>query len=338
MRGTVILILSYRLQMNNVYSSLVPDDIPNRIPNHIYNRMMQSLALFSIAYKKCISLSVLAALLLISGPSHAIDLNPFDIVAPTPDKNFFSATLIHSEVEGPYTRGDKPRLNGTLTRNQIQLQLGRTYSIGGYTGISFVQLPVGMLRPGGAASNAPTDYGIGDLTVATAIWPYADRQTRTYLGLAGFLTLPTGSYSNQQLYNFGNKRVSGDIQVAYQTSLTKSLDGMIGFDAMWFSPNNHVGLKNAQLSQKPLYTSQIGPIYHINPTLSVAATYLYVWGAETAINGMSNNNALQTHRYLLSAVATTSKGRFMLQYGTNLDTQFGLAETRRVILRYAVSF
>jgi hypothetical protein len=53
---------------------------------------------------------------------------------------------------------------------------------------------------------------------------------------------------------------------------------------------------------------------------------------------MSNNNALQTHRYLLSAVATTSMGRFTLQYGTNLDTQFGFHETRRVILRYAVMF
>jgi len=190
----------------------------------------------------------------------------------------------------------------------------------------------------GAASNAPTDHGIGDMTVATALWPYVNSQTRTYLGIAGFLNLPTGSYSNQQLYNLGNKRVSGDIQIGYQTELTKNLDGMLGFDAMWFSPNNQVGPNNAQLTQKPLYTSQIGPIYHINPSISVAATYLYAWGAETALNGMSNNNALQTHRYLLSAVAHTSKGRFMLQYGTNLDTQFGLHETRRVILRYTVSF
>jgi hypothetical protein len=99
-----------------------------------------------------------------------------------------------------------------------------------------------------------------------------------------------------------------------------------------------VGPNNAQLTQKPLYTSQIGPIYHINQSLAVAATYLYVSGAETALNGKSNNNALQTHRYLLSAVATTSKGRFMLQYGTNLDTEFGLHETRRVILRYTTVF
>ncbi len=117
-----------------------------------------------------------------------------------------------------------------------------------------------MLQPGGAASNAPTDYGIGDITIATALWPYANRQTGTYLGIAGFLTLPTGSYSNQQSYNLGNKRVSGDIQIGYQTAITKNLDGMLGFDAMWFSPNNHVGSKNAQVTQKPLYTTQIGPI------------------------------------------------------------------------------
>jgi hypothetical protein len=313
-------------------------DTPNRTPNDIFNRMTQNLALFSIAYTKRASLFLLVALFFISGPNHAIDLNPFDIVAPPPDKTFVSTAIINSELEGLYTGGGKSNPAVTLSRNQIQLQLGRTYSLGGYTGITYVQLPVGMLQPGGAASSAPTDYGIGDMTVATALWPYADSQNRTYFGIGGFLTLPTGSYSNQQPYNLGNKRVAGDIQIGYQTALTKNLDGMLGFDAMWFSPNNQVGPVNAQLTQKPLYTSQIGPIYHINSSLSVAATYLYAWGAETTLNGMSNNNALQTHRYLLSAVATTSKGRFMLQYGTNIDTQFGFHETRRVILRYAVMF
>jgi hypothetical protein len=324
--------------MNKVHSRLVPDEIPNRITKRMSNRIMQNLALLSIAYKKRVSLFLLAALFFISGSSRALDLNPFDIVAPTPDKTFFSAAFIQSELEGPYTRGEKLGPSRTLSSNQLQLRLGRSYSLGGYTGLSFVQLPVGMLQPGGASSSASNDYGIGDLTLATALWPYANRQTRTYLGIAGYLTLPTGSYSNQQLFNLGAKRVAGDIQIAYQTALTKNLDATAGFDAMWFGPNNHFGSHNAQLTQKPLYTGQIGPIYHINSTFSVAASYLYVWGAETALNGMSNNNALQTHRYLLSAVATTSKGRFTLQYGTNIDTQFGFNETRRVILRYAVAF
>lgn len=281
---------------------------------------------------------LLSGLIFTSFVSHALDLNPFDVVAPQPDKNLFSASLISTEAKGIYTNGIKSAATPTLSVNQIQFRLGRSYRVAGLTGLSFVQLPVGMLNPGGAASSYPTDYGIGDLTLATALWPYANRQTRTYFAIAGYLTLPTGSYSNQQLFNLGGKRVAGDIQLAYQTALTKQLDGMIGFDTMWYGPNNHFGASNAQFTQKPLYTAQIGPIYNINQTFSVAATYLYVWGAETSINGLANNNALQNHRYLLSAVATTSKGRFMLQYGTNLDTQFGFDETRRVILRYAVAF
>jgi hypothetical protein len=281
---------------------------------------------------------LLLGLIFTSFVSHALDLNPFDVVAPQPDKNLFSASLISTEAKGIYTNGIKSAATPTLSVNQIQFRLGRSYRVAGLTGLSFVQLPVGMLNPGGAASSYPTDYGIGDLTLATALWPYENRQTRTYFAIAGYLTLPTGSYSNQQLFNLGGKRVAGDIQLAYQTALTKQLDGMIGFDTMWYGPNNHFGASNAQFTQKPLYTAQIGPIYNINQTFSVAATYLYVWGAETSINGLANNNALQNHRYLFSAVATTSKGRFMLQYGTNLDTQFGFDETRRVILRYAVAF
>jgi hypothetical protein len=280
----------------------------------------------------------LSGLLFVSFVSHALDLNPFDIVAPQPDKTVFSASLISTEAKGTYSNGKKSAATTTLSANQIQFRFGRSYRVADLTGLSFIQLPVGMLNPGGNASSYSTDYGIGDLTLATALWPYTNRATRTYLGIAGYLTLPTGSYSNQQLFNLGNKRVAGDIQLAYQTALTKKLDGMIGFDTMWFGPNNHLGARNAKLTQKPLYTAQIGPIYNINQTFSVAATYLYMWGAETSINGLANNNALQNHRYLLSAVATTSKGRFMLQYGTNLDTQFGFNETRRMILRYAIAF
>lgn len=283
------------------------------------------------------TLAVLA-MLFVSFSSHALDLNPFDVVPPAPDRNFFSASFIHSEAKGTYANGNKSVATPTLTSNQLQLRLGRSYRVGGYTGLSFIQLPVGELRPGGAASSQPTSTGIGDLTLATVLWPYANRETRTYLGVAAYLTLPIGNYSNQQLFNLGAKRVAGDLQVAYQTALSKNLDGMIGVDAMWFGPNNQFGASNAQLTQKPLYTAQIGPIYRINQIFSLAATYLYVWGAETSINGRNNNNALQNHRYLLSAVATTRKGRFMLQYGTNLDTQFGFEETRRVILRYTVAF
>jgi hypothetical protein len=281
---------------------------------------------------------LLSGLLSASFFSHALDLNPFDVVPPQPDRNFFSAALLSSEIKGTYSNGIKSAATPTLSTNQIQLRLGRSYRVGGLTGLSLVQLPIGMLNPGGAASSHPTVYGVGDLTLATGLWPYANPHTRTYFGIAGYLVLPTGSYSNQQLFNIGGKRVSGDLQIAYQTALTKRLDGMIGFDTMWFGPNNHLEAKNAQLTQKPLYTAQIGPIYHINQTFSVAATYLYMWGAETSINGLSNNNALQNHRYLLSAVATTSKGRFMLQFGSNLDTQFGFEETRRIVLRYAVAF
>jgi hypothetical protein len=277
-------------------------------------------------------------LLLMIGHAQAIDLNPFDIVAPPADKNFFSVAVINSELKGSYRDGIKPANPSTLSINQAQLRLGRSYKIGGHTGLSFMQLPVGMIQPGGAAANAPNDYGIGDITLATAFWLYSNRETRTYLGAAGYLTLPTGSYSNRQQFNVGGKRTSADIQIAYQTALSKHVDGIVGFDVMWFGANKNFGVNHAQLQQKPLYTAQVGPIYHFNKVFSVAATYLYIWGAETSINGKNNNNALQTHRYLLSAVATTPKGRFMLQYGSNIDTQFGFSETRRLVLRYGMAF
>lgn len=306
----------------------------------LHNQTLYALCSTYTNKSRCIVFAYLFVLITLLTPltSTAIDLNPFDIVAPPPNKTFFSVTYINAEAQGNYTRGIKSRETPTLSNNQLQLRLGQSYKIGGLTGLSFAQLPVGLLQPGGSASSQPNSQGVGDLTLATALWLHENRETRSYFGVAGYLTLPTGSYSNQQVFNLGGNRVLGDVQVAYQTALSKKWDGMIGFDVMWFAPNHHFGRNNAQFSQQPLYTAQIGPIYHLNQTISFAATYLYVWGAETSINGISNHNALQTHRYLLSAVATTSKGRFTLQYGSNIDTQFGFAETRRIVLRYGFAF
>lgn len=270
----------------------------------------------------------------------AIDLQPNDIVAPPPDVTAIQIAYIHSERNNFYINGNKApataRLPGNASANSDQalLRLARSYSVGQYNAISFIQTSAGNIRPTGSISSQPTSEGTTDLTLATAIWPYANHNTRTYLGVAGYAFLPTGTYSSQQLFNLGENRYRTDLQIGFQKPIYKNLDGMVAFDTMWFGANSQF-LGNNQLTQKPLYSSQIGPIYRINPMFTVAASYFYINGGETSINGNPQNNMTQTQRYLLSAVTYTKAGRFTLQYGNDVQATNGLAESRRVILRYA---
>lgn len=273
----------------------------------------------------------------------AIDLQPNDIVAPAPGRTAITVSYINSQNNNFYLNGLATGGSPNLENNSALLRLGHTYMIGSLPAVTYVQTGAGALSPDGTISTYPSSRGMTDTTIATAIWPYANHTTRTYFGLAGYISLPTGEYSNSKPLNLGSNRYSQALQMGYQRPITKNIDGAFAFDTVWYGANSQCAATcssatNLQLTQKPLYSTQIGPIYRINQTYTIAATYVYATGAETAFNGVERNNTLVTQRYFVSGVAHTSIGRFMLQYGNDIATMNGFMESRRVALRYTKAF
>lgn len=107
---------------------------------------------------------------------------------------------------------------------------------------------------------------------------------------------------------------------------------------MWYGANNQFGPANNQLTQKPLYTSQIGPIFRFNEIFTVGANYLYVFGGEQSINGQSQNLLIQTQRYYVTLLTHLPVGRAALLYGSDLDTRNGYWESYRVQVRFTKGF
>lgn len=282
-------------------------------------------------------------LLLVSGYALAIDLQPNDIVAPEPGRTAVTVSYVNAQNNNLYVNNVSTGTSPNLESNLGLVRLGHTYMIGSLPAVSYVQTGGGTLSPDGSLSAFPASQGMTDTTVATAIWPYANRTTRTYLGVAAYLFLPTGEYSNTKAFNLGSNRYSQALQLGYQRPITKNIDAAFAFDTVWYGANSQCAaacssLRNLQLTQKPLYSTQIGPIYRINQTYTVAATYVYVTGGETAFNGVERNNTVVTQRYFVSGVAHTKMGRFMLQYGNDIATMNGFMESRRLTLRYTKAF
>ncbi len=282
-------------------------------------------------------------LLIYGGKALAIDLQPNDIVAPVPGRTAITVSYVNSQNTNFYLNGLATGGSPNLENNSALFRLGHTYTIGSLPATTYIQTGASALSTDGSISSFPMSKGMTDTTIATAIWPYANRKTRTYLGVAAYLSLPTGEYSNTKPLNVGTNRYSTALQMGYQRPITDSIDGAIAFDTMWFGANSQCAatcssLTNLQLTQKPLYSTQLGPIYKINQTYTLAATYVYVTGGETAFNGVERNNTVVTQRYFVSGVAHTSVGRFMLQYGNDIATMNGFMESRRVALRYTKAF
>jgi hypothetical protein len=273
----------------------------------------------------------------------AIDLQPNDIVAPLPNRNYVTVSYLNTENNALYRNGSVASSGPVIDTQSTIFRGTRTYDLGSLPAVSFIQLPYGSIQPEGSLASQAGNTGVGDLTIATAIWPYHNRATRTYLGLAGYLISPTGSYSSQKAFNVGENRFRTDLQMGFQTPITSNVDGMIAVDTMWFGGNSQCAatcnsLTNVSLNQKPLTTTQLGPIYRINEIFTVAASYFYVAGGETSINNSYQNNVANTQRFLLSGQAHTPIGRISLQYGRDTEIKNGFVQTRLLAVRLMKEF
>ena len=276
-------------------------------------------------------------------PALAIDLQPGDIVAPPPNITAVTISYINSQNNDLFQNGVNTGANPKLESNAVFLRLTHTYTIGSLPAVTYLQTGTGALSPDGSLAAFPGSKGMTDSGIVTAIWPYSNHATRTYFGVAGYLFLPTGEYSNAKAFNLGSNRYAQALQMGYQRPVTKNIDAAVAVDSTWFGANSACAAaclsnQNLQLTQKPLFTAQAGPIYRINPTYTIGATYVYVTGGETAWNGVERNNALVTQRYYVSGVAHTRIGRFTVQYGNDITTMNGFMESNRLAVRYTKVF
>jgi hypothetical protein len=287
------------------------------------------------------------ALLALPLISSAIDLQPNDIVAPLPGKSHAMISYVNTENGTFYRNGSaistRQYRSPDIGTQSANLRISTSYAVRDLPAISYIQLPYGTIKPAGSLANYPASTGIGDLTFVTAIWPYADRENRKYFGVAGYLTAPTGSYNSQQVFNNSENRYRSDIQMGYQQPIIENIDGMIAVDTMWFGGNSQcaaacLSANNTSLNQKPLTTTQLGPIYKINQNYTLGASYFYIAGGATTIGNAYQNNVANTQRFLLSALAYYPFGRISLQYGRDMEIKNGFVETRRLIARFTTEF
>ncbi len=309
--------------------------------------MLFRVMLVSKPMKTALNRLLLCMLILYPLLGQGIDLQPNDIVAPLPDKRFVQISYNDTENSAYYKNGSvvstRPFGSPLVNAQSITPRLIGTYTLANLPAVSYIQIPYGSIQPGGSIASYPTSTGIGDFSLATAIWPYVNRENRTYFGVAGFLIVPSGSYSNTQIFNMGENRYKTALQIGLQKAIVGNLDGMIAVDTIWYGGNRQCAeacgsATNVPLTQKPLTTIQLGPIYTINQTFTVGASYFYATGGATEINNVYQNNVINTQRFLLSGIAYTDFGKFSLQYGRDMVVENGFIQTRLLTIRYAIQF
>jgi hypothetical protein len=277
-------------------------------------------------------------LILSSILANAIDLQPGEIKAPI--GSFYAAQISYLYVDkgDKYTHGVKTSDSSNINQIAMLLRLGHAFEINQTPAYIYAQSSFNRMEnkdlPGSPNANS---NGIGDTTIAFALWPYANREKDEYFGVAGYVLLPTGDYDRNRAINSGLNIYQGAIQAGYQTRLSNNINWMTALDTVLSGDNNQY-LGNYKLEKDPLYNFQTGLQYVFNSTYSMSLGYFYTVGAESTLDGVDRGDITKIHRYQLTGQANYSFGRLTLQYGSEFANENGYIEDHRLVARYTLKF
>ena len=291
-----------------------------------------------INYLNKLKLLYVIALAMMSNITFAIDLQPGEIKAPAGTFNAAQMSYVYVEKGDKYTHGSKTSSTSNIKQNAFLLRLSHAFEINQIPAIVYAASSINHLENRDIPNAANTNSnGIGDTTLVFALWPYVDRAKEEYLGLATYLTLPTGEYDKNSAVNIGSNVYQTAFQAGYQRKLIDNVNWMSALDVVLAGDNNQF-LGNKKLEKDPLYNFQTGLQYVFNPTYSASVGYFYTVGGESTVNSIDQGNINKIHRYQLTGQGIYNFGRLMLQYGSEFANENSYIEDHRLIARYAFKF
>lgn len=291
-----------------------------------------------INYLNKLKLLYVITLAMMSNISFAIDLQPGEIKAPVGTFNAAQMSYVYVEKGDKYTHGSKTSSTSNIKQNAFLLRLSHAFEINQIPAIVYAASTINHLENRDIPNAANTNSnGIGDTTLVFALWPYVDRAKEEYLGLATYLTLPTGEYDKNSAVNIGSNVYQTAFQAGYQRKLVDNVNWMSALDVVLAGDNNQF-LGNRKLEKDPLYNFQTGLQYVFNPTYSASVGYFYTVGGESTVNSIDQGNINKIHRYQLTGQGIYNFGRLMLQYGSEFANENSYIEDHRLIARYAFKF
>jgi hypothetical protein len=265
----------------------------------------------------------------------AIDLQPGEIKAPSGTFNAAQISYLYVEKGDKYSHGTKISDISNVNQNAMLLRLGHAFEVNQMPAYVYAQSSINHFN-NNIQSNTNSN-GVGDTTIAFALWPYANREKDEYFGMAGYVLLPTGDYDKNRAINSGLNIYQVAMQAGYQRKIANNINWMTALDIVLSSDNNQY-LGNSKLEKDPVYNFQTGLQYVFNPSYSMSLGYFYSVGGESTIDGIDKADITKIHRYQLTGQANYSFGRFTLQYGSEFTNENSYIEDHRLVARYSFKF
>lgn len=295
-----------------------------------------------LATKRTGSILISLTFTLINVNSHAEELavDPNDVIAPPTGTTITALYSINSKSNKLYNDGDMVLNNADLQTNIGLLRLGHNFKVAGLQVMPQVLLPYGRLDLGNDLGNQParTQSGFGDPIIGATTWLIADPESKTWLGIPAYISLPMGKYEAQHgAFNIGENRWKAITQLGFAKGLTdKIYVEAIGELSFYGKNDNFYGMK---MQQDPTQSLMGHLTYKVSDKTSMSMSYYHTFGGESKVDGIDQSDAKNNNRWLATASSWIAPGlNIQLQYGQDIHVKNGLKQSDRINLRLAKVF
>lgn len=276
--------------------------------------------------------AVLLSCTLLCSNAQALDLNSGDY-DPTPAGTTIGNFYLQNGLSNSYYNGD----NELPGRNRLHTQLGivslmHYMDIGGKLAVPIVILPFGQGSSTVMSNSLGKDQGIGDLILGVPFWAYNNPKQQTYLVVAPFLHVPTGSYNQNNAVNLGQNRYRGLLQLAFSTKLNPKITWDIAADATVYGDNSDA-VGGGTLSQKLGYQLQTSGRYHLSPANDIRAGLSYVDAGDTKQNGVTTEANTVSKFWLGTGMWLSQKNQVILTYGRDIKVENGFKNDNQINMK-----
>ena len=272
--------------------------------------------------------------------SSALDLGPMDGVPPPPGITAISLEYQDRTSSGLIENDTLGDIGGEIDRQALKLRMGHGFSLGSMPAYAYGELAFNdatlnnaILQSTGQPLEALNitlagDDGVGDLALATAVWPYANREAGRFWGVAGYVVAPVGDYEAERTLegvnlNPGGNRWIGVLQTGIHQRLGERWHWSVGSDVTVFEDNDEMRRLSGAVGEQevePYITYQTSLAWRAHPALTLAASYYVDRGAESRIDGGDWASAVNRERYGLWLLGALSREtRFSLSYKSTID-------------------
>lgn len=268
----------------------------------------------------------------ISPYTQALDLHAGDY-DPAPAGTTIGNLYLQNGLHNRLYNGDNPVPGSNKLHSQIGIvSLMHYMDIGGKLAVPIAILPFGRGSSTVMGNSVGRDQGLSDLILGIPFWAYNNPKQQTYLVVAPFVYLPTGSYDSSRAVNLSDNRYRGLLQLAFSTQVCPKIKWDIAADATVYGDNRDA-LGGGTLSQKFGYQLQTSARYSISPASDVRAGISYLDAGDTKQNGVTTQANTVSKFWLGTGLWFSQKNQVIFTYGRDINVENGFKNDSQINMK-----